>query len=440
MKKILLISLALISYVCFANGPGPQHRTNLFKTKSLKSMMDTVGWKWDTILTYDTAGGSLQRITQTFSNVGQVLTQTTEQWKSGAWVNSTRHSYTYDDVIGVMLTDLSELWQNNAWVNNVRDTYTYISADTTVTDVNEQWQNNAWVSNWINTDYYDKSGYKVMRLHQGWQSGAYVNTWRDTYTNDSIGNMLTDLNEQWQSNAWVNYSNETYTYDAHNDMLNWVHAIWRSGAWVNSTKYSFTYDAMGNMLTALYQTWHGSSWVNNSNYIYTNDASGNTISVLWQRWRAAAWTDTTRSSYGYDANNNAINGKYEIWQTSGWQAGIGVLDLFCQAVPLDYVDSVYRYVAKYVPISDGIANIQANTLQLSVYPNPAGEKLTVDYPAFKQNKEAVVMVYNMQGQALLQKTLLQEKSEIYVRSLSQGTYILKLSSGVKTGLASFVKK
>lgn len=88
--------------------------------------------------------------------------------------------------------------------------------------------------------------------------------------------------------------------------------------------------------------------------------------------------------------------------------------------------------------SEGITDVENNSQVVSVFPNPATEKITIKYPSYKENIEAVILIYNNQGQLILQQPLLHEQSEINIRGLAKGIYVLKLNSGKKTESTKFV--
>ncbi|MFZ4740969.1 MAG: hypothetical protein ACOYLE_07365 [Bacteroidales bacterium] len=112
---------------------------NLPNHASLKQKAtNTIIWNYDTIITYKSNNNQYQRLTQTFNNNGNLITNKNEYWQSNAWVNNSRSTYTYDSN-GNKLTDLSELWQTNAWINNYKATYTYDANGNMLTSLWEIW-------------------------------------------------------------------------------------------------------------------------------------------------------------------------------------------------------------------------------------------------------------------------------------------------------------
>jgi len=81
--------------------------------------------------------------------------------------------------------------------------------------------------------------------------------------------------------------------------------------------------------------------------------------------------------------------------------------------------------------------IQQQLQAVSIYPNPANNKLTVIASGAKQS---VAKIYTLQGQLLLQETVTPENPAIDISELDEGLYILKLTGSTGTTVAKFVKE
>jgi hypothetical protein len=130
-----------------------------------------------------------------------------------------------------MLTYLSEEWQNGAWVNTSRYTYTYDSKNNLASYLSEEWQNGAW-----------------------------VNYSRDKYTYDTTGKMLTDTWELWGDTSWVTYARNTDTYDTKGNLLKSLWELNDKGAWMNYNTLNYTYDINGNATHGEYLVWNNGAW------------------------------------------------------------------------------------------------------------------------------------------------------------------------------------
>jgi len=80
-----------------------------------------------------------------------------------------------------------------------------------------------------------------------------------------------------------------------------------------------------------------------------------------------------------------------------------------------------------------------NNNNISIYPNPVVDKINI----IKQStntKNNLLSIYNMQGQLIIRRSIMQEKTEINLSELSKGVYILKLINSESTAVVKFVKE
>ena len=71
------------------------------------------------------------------------MSELSELWQDGIWVNSDRYLFTYDDN-GNMLSELSELWQDEQWNNSSRYTYTYDDDGNMLIGISEVYIDENW--------------------------------------------------------------------------------------------------------------------------------------------------------------------------------------------------------------------------------------------------------------------------------------------------------
>ena len=418
------------------NLPGHPEKMNLFNPKSLT-------WNWDTVVTYDTLG-LRHRFIQTFDLKGLVLNQYFQQWETVAWVNDSRYTYSYD-TNGFLLTLLIEEWQTNEWVNDLRLTFTYDASGNMLTELYERWQTNEWVNFWRLFFTYDTNENWLTVVWETWQTNTWENWFKYSYTYDANGNMLTQLCEDWETNEWVNNWRMTYTYDANGNMLTNLHENWEINAWVNGLRRSYTYDANGNMLTQLLEYWlTTNTWGNSMKYSYTYDTNGNRVTELCEVWQTNAWVNDNKYNWTYDANGNSVTGKYEVWQSGIWEPGMGLQYLFIQQqemmlVLVDIFAYCYRYEASFVSFNTGIDLGDQKTTSLSIFPNPATEKLTIELTCLDPNTICTVNIYGMDGREVIRLQAQGSQVEINVGSLPGGLYGIRVSNNKETWFGKFIK-
>ena len=256
------------------------------------------------------------------------------------------------------------------------------------------------------TQTFDVNGNPLIQLTEVWQNNTWTNSYRNTYTYDANGNMLTYLDEQWQNNAWVNYVRGTYTYNANGNPLTYLEEEWQNNVWVNYGRTTSTYDTSGNRLTYLLEEWQNNAWVN--------------------EWR---------ETYTYDVNENSITGKYDEWQSGNWEPGMGYLDLYSQKQYIYSLGEIYRYEANFI-ITTGIDDIQATNIGLSVFPNPANDKITIEISG--ETKAGSVAILNMEGQELIKQKISDRKTLIDIRNLLSGVYFVRLTNDRTVEVAKII--
>ncbi len=84
--------------------------------------------------------------------------------------------------------------------------------------------------------------------------------------------------------------------------------------------------------------------------------------------------------------------------------------------------------------------VPINNTIIKVYPNPAKDNLTIDFNNVSTSKNTDVLIYNIQGQLLIQQQIKQEKTELNINSLAKGMYIVKVLNENKTIVSKFVKE
>ena len=93
-------------------------------------------------------------------------------------------------------------------------------------------------------------------------------------------------------------------------------------------------------------------------------------------------------------------------------AGSGKDTLFLDDIEFVYVDHT------------GLDEYETRQSQLSVYPNPATDYITVSFPNMKNGK---LCVYNIVGEQILSRELASETSKINVSGLAKGIYMVRVT-------------
>jgi hypothetical protein len=437
-----------------------------------RNMFDSSGyvWKWDTIMCYNIASGSspFQRATRTYNSFGEQLTLLFERRQGSlAWENYAREADTYDSA-GNWVGQLQEIWQNNAWVNFQKQEFVYNTNGDQVDWKRMMWDSTAWDNGWHYSWHFDANGLNDTAMYQAGQDSLWLNNWLciptydgngnlssfltytwinsdwgitnfDTYTYDPNGNSLTHLKQNWQNSSWVNNSLNTATYDTAGNCLSGMYQLWQNNTWENILFTFFTYDPVGNKVMDISQSWSNGTWVNSSRILYDYDTSINLLSKTSQDWVNAAWRHAYTQQYTYDSWGNSLTGKIMHW-FNGWQPYDGGLPVFANHQLDGSVDltEVYRYTA----VIDSIMVFTEPNLSqrmVTMYPNPAHSVVYVSLPGKSTDQNGSLIMYDLRGQIILTKQLVNETTGIDVSGLNPGVYFVRFSDNRMTRVLKFVK-
>ncbi len=79
-----------------------------------------------------------------------------------------------------------------------------------------------------------------------------------------------------------------------------------------------------------------------------------------------------------------------------------------------------------------------NELQFTVFPNPASNKLFVEYAYHKNIQNTKAIIYSLDGRIISQSTL--QQNIVDITSLSKGNFILELQEGRNKFVQYFTKQ
>jgi hypothetical protein len=417
-----------------------ENRGKLIKRVDLKLKPADVLFGWDTVILFDTIGPA-EKYTRVLDNRGRELSALNYVMDSGNWAVFSRGRFIYDN-LGNQIVKYNDHLANGEWDFFTRDTMKYDSVGNLIEGVIQWWLSGAWENVYRYYTNYDDAGNILSEGNADWLNGVWVNAFRDTFTRDAGGKALTILWEDWIDGSWSNSGFETNTFDESGRLLLTLSQIMQGGAWVNSDRSTNSYNANSQVLVQLLETWDtvNQLWLNNRSISSSYDASGNLLGVLTESRDKAgsAWFNVRRKRYTCDADGNSTGGINEQWKSGSWSPGLSSIDIYSkkEIVYTFYYPPRYQYHATFISLASGVDEV-SNSMVLSVYPNPASEKLTIDCNNLKPGQ--LITIYDMGGRPVLQ-TCLTGLSEIDISRLASGTYLLRLGSGKEAVSKVFVKQ
>ena len=367
-------------------------------------------WAFDDSLKYFYASNTANRQSETvyFSHDGFI------------W-NKTRHSLFTRDANQNTLEELSEVWNGSSYEPGNRYTYTYNASGKTESYISQIFVDS--IGNWVNQNRtlytYTASGLNESFTHQTWNNGT----------------------QQWKNNIrYINY------YDANDKGIQWLYQLWNNSTavWESNERELYVRDGLSRRVKTNGYSWDGSNWIpawgerlyydgsstRTTDYVffyinsgieipYDSTRSSYTASGLTEQGTNYRWNNSLsiyepymNDLYEYDANDNNTKHTTESWDGSLWQNDYRVR---------------YAYES-YQP--SGLA-AQNHSVNVKLYPNPAGDILSFESKPKAAIEEAVVNIYTAAG--ILKKSFPVEANQtshqLRMSDLPAGTYLMTMIQG-----------
>lgn len=364
------------------------------------------------------------------------------------WKLIERNKVTSRDEYGNMTASISEFFDESTetWSNKETVAVVYHNSKIISTYFVLPWDSN--IQNWADTSLYqmfDENGNLLVYLSRkrDYSNNMFTGGYKMNITCDENNKMLYNIDYLWSSyeQDWKLFAKWDYTYE--NDILTqclihnrditaeeWVKSSKRlynedktqvlfyywnrnTEGWVNSMEYLYSYDGNGNKTVE--------EWINTSKYIYSYDENGNRTQILYQTWNGDTeeWVNSSQYVYNYDENGNKILKLYQTWNeyTEEW---------------INSSKDVYFW--SELEVITGID--ETNNTNINVYPNPAGDKITISTGFSLSN--SLFQIYSVSG-TIMETGTINNQNEIDISSLPTGIYFVNINTNKKQIVKKFVK-
>ena len=216
-------------------------------------------------------------------------------------------------------------------------------------------------------------------------------------------------------------------YDANGNVV-WAK---KAGGTYDDRTNSVAVDASGNSYVAGY---FSSSNITFGSLTLTNAGGDDLFIAKYNTAGNVVWAKSAGSLYGDYAQSFTVDGFGDIYITGTFCTDT----LIFGSTTLTSAGACDIYLAKLN--NDVGINEFHKPLNISVYPIPASDKLTIDIQEINEFHKATVSFYDIQGQLLLQQTIKQSQIEINISSFAKGVYIIKVHNDNNIMVSKFIKE
>lgn len=210
----------------------------------------------------------------------------------------------------------------------------------------------------------------------------------------------------------------------------------------------FTLDAVYNVsINSIYFPTQDSGYAVSDGKIYRTINGGDTWSevsnpipaIIFSVWFTDANHGWVVGGDGITAMNlyKTINGG-----TTWTQDAVGTQQLYSVVFPdstTGYTIGTNGTILKRVK-TDGVEDNSRTENNISIYPNPAGDKIFIEFGNEDINSDAQMSVYSTSGQLLMQKKLNKRITEIDISCLDNVAYFMKTINGNEVKVVKLIKK
>ncbi len=267
---------------------------------------------------------------------------------------------------------------------------------------------------------HDEAGRVIDQMVTKWCLGEWVNLNHFTYYYDDESRLLVFNREWWKNNAWLDYSADSLFYHEANQLVERSARLKATDVYITRTFYE--YDLYGHKTWQTRQDFISSAWVNvnRTNFLY-NQCGTQTGSISY-KWVDGAWQPSSMTKTFFHVEFNpcikivpvCFNGRTTYVQAKK-------LDKFlCRGACLGE--------CAFIPNKTGQHKKPGNskTAPFTVYPNPAGDYVTLKFSDPDRNVSGVQLLDF--GGRLLRSEQTGQSYELTIDlgGLRRGNYILRI--------------
>lgn len=365
-----------------------------------------------------------EKHTYSYNNSHSLAIEEKSKWDANEWLLYDLKEYVYDD--NKLSTKTNSWWDfyYEEWIYKQQENYSYDNISRLVDLLKTKWSESSlqWKNDSLIRYDYNDSDLPNNIYYDTWS--VYFEDWEENLklniNYDSLGNIKNKIKYMWEYDLliWESKEKHTFQYDNISNMTEQTHFI-TDGLfdWINNWKIEYAYYENDYLETETHYTWfENESWFEDYKFNYTYDDQNRIIikTGLTFDWDQLIWENHFLTKYEY-LDDQLINKViFFTWDTQ---------------------NSQWRNFEKYHYYYPGFTNVSGaeNNFEVIVYPNPANEKIYIEFNDF-QNAELNIVLYDVLGKEIERKQIKNQGKliEFETQNFLPGIYFLNTNYGNKS--------
>lgn len=281
-------------------------------------------------------------------------------------------------------------------------------------------------------------------------SGQMVFNQHQVFMHDEAGRVIDQMVTRWYMGSWMNLNHFTYYYDDESRLLVFNREWWRNDAWLDYSADSLFYNEAGQLVERSARLKATDVYITRTLYEY--DLYGHKIWQTRQDFINSAWVNVNRTNFLYNACGTQTGSITYRWVDNAWQNSSMTETFFhfeirpgVKKLPVCFhgrttyiqVKQLDKFLQRgaclgecaFIPHNAGQQDELSNskTTPFTVYPNPAGDYVTIKISDPDWNFSGVQLLDF--GGRLLQSEQTGQSNELTIdlAGLRRGNYILRVT-------------
>jgi antitoxin component YwqK of YwqJK toxin-antitoxin module len=375
---------------------------------------------------------------------------------SSQWGEGEKEEYTYDEKGNL----IQEIWYyqeiiTNPWEKVNKVDYTLDENDKLLQTRLYSWDET--LSDWIpvfidyNYDYiYDSNGNLITIIHvNDFHGDDFIDSLVTDLTYDANNNLTQQISRFWAGpvGPWIGFNRTDYSYYENNNLEVETGFAWDflANDWKFQDREEYFYNPAGKLTSSIEYNRNNddTQWLPRYKYEILYDNNANLVQEIEYDYFENDWLGSQRTVYTY---NNSYTFSDLILPTplfDGDEEAVGLFTHMLTKIEEEYWETISgqwlneeSYTLYY---SEQQVTSTSSTIlnEISVYPNPVSDYLTVNIPA--NNRQFSFELYDLQGRKVLSKLIINDE-RISLQGLNKGVYFYHITDHQKSHKGKLIKK